>query len=140
MAGYTVTGPEADMATWTLSGDDAGDFRVSSAGVLTFYTAAVYESAADADGDNQYMVTVKANDDTYTVEHMVTVMVTDEDELGRLSGDASVRYMENDMSTVATYMTDGPVDAACRWRAPTPATSTSAATGCSPSVSAPYYE
>ena len=36
VATYTATGPNADTADWTLSGDDAGDFSISSAGVLTF--------------------------------------------------------------------------------------------------------
>ena len=39
---YTATGPNADMAAWTLSGDDAGDFSISSDGVLTFNTAPVH--------------------------------------------------------------------------------------------------
>ena len=38
VAKYTASGPDADMASWTLEGDDAGDFRISSAGVLTFRT------------------------------------------------------------------------------------------------------
>ena len=32
---YTASGPDADMATWSLDGDDAGDFRISSGGMLT---------------------------------------------------------------------------------------------------------
>ena len=30
VATYTASGPESDMATWTLGGDDAGDFEISS--------------------------------------------------------------------------------------------------------------
>ena len=33
VATYTASGPDADMASWTLEGDDAGDSRISSAGV-----------------------------------------------------------------------------------------------------------
>ena len=33
---YSAAGPDAADATWRLSGADAGDFRISSAGVLTF--------------------------------------------------------------------------------------------------------
>ena len=33
---YTVTGPDAASARWSLDGTDVGDFRISSAGVLTF--------------------------------------------------------------------------------------------------------
>ena len=85
VATYTASGPDADMASWTLEGDDTGDFRISSAGVLTFRTTPDYESPADADGDNTYMVTVKANDGTYMDTHGVTVMVTNVDEAGTVS-------------------------------------------------------
>ena len=74
VATYTASGPDADMASWTLEGDDTGDFRISSAGVLTFRTTPDYESPADADGDNTYMDT-----------HGVTVMVTNVDEAGTVS-------------------------------------------------------
>ena len=45
--------------TWSVSGDDAGDFIISSDGVLRFNTA------PDYDTDNVYMVTVDADDGTY---------------------------------------------------------------------------
>ena len=112
VATYTAAGPMAGMATWTLKGDDAGDFTISSGGILSFSSPPDYEAAADADMDNTYMVTVKASDGTYMDEHAVTVMVTNVGELGTLSGPASVdNYMENGTSTVATYSTDGPVEA-----------------------------
>ena len=59
---YGAVGPDAASAILSLEGDDAGDFRISSAGVLTFKDRPNYESPADADTDNIYMVTVKAND------------------------------------------------------------------------------
>ena len=74
---YTAAGPNAAMATWTLSGDDMALFAISSAGVLTFRTAPDY----DADGDNVYMVTVEADDGTYMDTHEVTVTVTEVDEM-----------------------------------------------------------
>ena len=84
VATYTAAGPNADMATWTLAGDDAGDFMISG-GMLTFVGAPDYEMPADADTDNTYMVTVKAADGTYSNTHAVTVMVTNEDEPGRVT-------------------------------------------------------
>ena len=91
---YTASGPDADMATWTLEGDDAGDFDISS-GVLTFMRAPDYESPADADEDNTYMVTVKADDGTYMDTHDVMVMVTNVDEDG---GDPLVAKYDADGS------------------------------------------
>ena len=37
---YTASGPDAGRAVWSLSGDDAGDFSISTAGVLSFNTSA----------------------------------------------------------------------------------------------------
>ena len=81
VATYTASGPDASMATWTLEGDDAGDFSITN-GMLMFMTAPDYEMPADADMDNTYMVTVNATDGTYMDTHDVTVMVTDVDEMG----------------------------------------------------------
>ena len=83
VATYRASGPDADMATWTLEGDDAGDFMIEGSGMsvmLKFRSAPDYETPADADMDNTYMVTVKATDGTYTDTHAVTVMVTNVEE------------------------------------------------------------
>ena len=74
---YNASGPDAAMATWDLSGDDAGSFSIDASGVLTFTSQPDYEAMASADGDNVYMVTVEADDGTYTDTHDVTVTVTD---------------------------------------------------------------
>ena len=80
VATYRASGPDADMATWTLEGADAGQFSITN-GMLMFMTAPDYENAADADMDNEYMVTVMADDGTYMDTHDVTVMVTDVEEV-----------------------------------------------------------
>ena len=105
---YTVAGPEAASATWSLEGADAGDFAISSSGVLTFETAPDYENAADADMGNDYMVTVKADDGTYMDTREVTVTVTNVDEAPDVTGEASIKYEENATSTVATYTAEDP--------------------------------
>ncbi len=76
VATYTASGPDAAQATWSLSGADAGDFDISSSGMLTFMSSPDYETPADADGDNVYMVTVEADDGTYMDSHAVTITVT----------------------------------------------------------------
>ena len=111
VATYTASGPDADMATLSLGGDDAGDFRIDSSGMLSFRTSPDFETQTDMDTDNVYMVTVIANDGTNNAMQMVTVTVTNVDEVGRLMGDASVDYMENGTVGVGTYMADGPVAA-----------------------------
>ena len=55
---YTTSGP--DTATWSLEGADAEDFNISSGGSLAFKTSPDFEAPADADTNNTYMVTVKA--------------------------------------------------------------------------------
>ena len=80
VAMYSATGPESANAMWSLGGDDAGDFRISNSGELTFVRAPDYENPADDDMDNTYMVTVMADDGTYMAMREVVVTVTDVDD------------------------------------------------------------
>ena len=114
-ASYTVTGPMADDAEWSLEGDDAGDFSISG-GMLSFRSAPDYENPADADMDNTYMVTVKANDGTYMDDQAVMVMVTNVEELGTLSGlESVIDYAENGTGAVGTYTVTGPMADDADW-------------------------
>ena len=84
VATYRASGPDAAQARWTLEGADAGDFMIEGSPgesvMLKFRSSPNYEMPADADGDNTYMVTVKAADGTYMDTQEVTVTVTDVDE------------------------------------------------------------
>ena len=66
-----------------------------------------YEAPADADGDNIYELTLEANDGTYKVSRTLSVAVTNVDELGTLSGDASLTYAESRTDAVGTYEITG---------------------------------
>ncbi len=83
---YTARGASPDMATWSLEGDDAGNFMLSSTSgmstMLMFSSPPDHENPADADGDSIYMVTVKATEGGNTATHDVTVEVTDVDDAG----------------------------------------------------------
>ena len=85
VAAYTAAGPMKDAAQWSLEGDDAGDFAISGAGVLTFGSSPNYEAPADDDTDNVYMVTVKANDGENMATRDVTVTVINVDEDGAVT-------------------------------------------------------
>ena len=61
-----------------------GDFMFSG-GMLTFRNSPDYENPTDMNMDNAYMVTIMADDGTYTDTHDVMVMVTNEDEMGRVT-------------------------------------------------------
>ena len=84
VATYTATDPENASITWSVAGDDAGDFTITG-GVLSFSTAPNFESPADENTDNVYKVTVQAFDGTHTVTLPVTVTVTNVDEAGSLT-------------------------------------------------------
>ena len=81
VATYMLAGTNAASATWSLEGDDASDFTISG-GMLRFVSSPDYEMPADANGDNTYMVIVKASDGTDMDTYEVTVTVTDEDDDG----------------------------------------------------------
>ena len=105
---YMANGPRAARANWSLEGEDAGDFRIANDGMLRFRSSPDYETPKDGDTDNTYRVTVKANDGTHMDTKDVTVMVTDVEELGRLSGHSSPNYEEGREDAVATYTASGP--------------------------------
>ena len=111
---YIASGPNAAMATWSLSGADAGDFNIEG-GELAFAAAPDFESPADADTDNVYQVTVEAYDGTYMDTQVVTVEVTDVDEAPDVAGEASIGYPENGTGAVATYTAVDPEDAEIVW-------------------------
>ena len=85
VATYSAAGPDAADATWSLSGADAGALRISSDGVLTFMASPNYESPADANTDNIYMVMVNANDGTNDAMKAVSVRVTNVEEMGEVT-------------------------------------------------------
>ena len=86
---YTTDGESEAMAAWTLEGDDAGDFSLSSSSgmstMLMFSPSPDFEMPADADGDNVYMVTVKAMEGDDMGTRDVEVTVTDADEMGTVT-------------------------------------------------------
>ena len=114
VATYTASGPDAASATWTLDGDDAGDFMISG-GMLSFRSAPDYEMPADADTDNVYEVAVKAADGTYMVTKAVTITVTDVDEAPVITGDAAPNYAESETGPVATFTATDPESATITW-------------------------
>ena len=76
---YTARGKGADSATWSLQGDDRGDFMLSGTGesrMLMFRSPPDFESRGDANRDNMYEVTVKAASGSDSDTQDVTVTVT----------------------------------------------------------------
>ncbi len=85
VATYTATDAEGDTVTWTLGGNDAGDFSIDSNGALTFDTEPDFETPGSGATSNTYSVTITATDDggpnkSDTLD--VTVTVTNVDDEG----------------------------------------------------------
>ena len=80
VATYADNDPEQAHITWSLSGADGGDFRISSTGELTFTSPPDFETPADEDRNNIYLVTLTADDGTHTDTSEVTVTVTNVNE------------------------------------------------------------
>ena len=91
VAVYPVTGAQGEI-TWSLSGDDGDEFSISTGGHLRFKSLPSFENPTDADGDNQYRVTVQASDGTNTATLQVVVVVNSR---GRpiINGNAQVGQM-----------------------------------------------
>ncbi|MYH28389.1 MAG: cadherin repeat domain-containing protein, partial [Acidobacteria bacterium] len=62
LATYAADDPEDDTLTWTLGGDDAADFTITSTGVLRLQALTDYEDPRDHDTNNVYRVTVRVRD------------------------------------------------------------------------------
>ncbi len=109
---YTARDPESpnSAVTWLLpSGPDGGAFTVSDAGVLAFTAPPDFEDA-QRQGDNQYEVTVRANDEGgLTGELDVIVTVTDVTNAVNVSfGDATYDVPEGGSVGVTVTLSGDP--------------------------------
>ena len=73
VATYTASNPANVGLRWTVTGPDAGEFRIDQTGRLFFRTSPDYE----APPNKEYAVTVQASDGTLTGELPVMVTVAD---------------------------------------------------------------
>ena len=117
---YKANDPEGGTITWSLSGDDSGDFSISETGVLSFADVPDYEFPADADQNNEYLVTVEARDDKSNVTRLdVTVNVTNaagaEEPTITTTSRPSLTFQENGTGTVYTYRANDPQRGAISW-------------------------
>jgi len=107
----TVSGA-VGRVTWSLEGEDAARFKISSAGRLTL-TDRDFERPVDTGADNTYKVTVRATDERGDFgTQAVVITVTDINELTTLSigGLVDASVTENTAySAIAT--TSGAIDA-----------------------------
>ena len=119
VATYRATDPERSPITWSLSGDDRDDFHISQTGVLTFANIPDFENPADADQDNEYVLTVEARDDGFHFDRLdVTVTVTNstgkEEPTITTTRDPSP-YRENGTGAVHTFRARDPQGRPVSW-------------------------
>ncbi|MBF0182176.1 MAG: DUF4347 domain-containing protein [Magnetococcales bacterium] len=109
--GTSVTTVTTSATTQTFSidsGADAALFSIdASSGILTFKSSPNYESPTDANGDNQYIVVVKAVDSSAnSATQTITVSVTNVNETPSLTSSASFSVAENTTAITTLTSTD----------------------------------
>ncbi|MBT7799314.1 MAG: cadherin repeat domain-containing protein, partial [Gammaproteobacteria bacterium] len=78
VASLTGTDPDGNALRFSIvSGDDQSLFNITSAGVLSFTTAPDFEMPADADRNNNYLLSVQVTDGFLTDNQSLVVNVTD---------------------------------------------------------------
>ena len=108
--------PNTEPLIYTLSGGDAGLFRVRQDDPATEVDeGGQIEVAAgtklDYETKTTYRVTLMAEDSFGASDTiMVTIMVTDVDEKPEMTGGAAIEYAENGTGRVATYTAEDPED------------------------------
>ena len=117
---YIAVDPEGNTPiTWTLGGTDRGDFNISQDGELTFRNTPNYESPADSNRNNEYLVTVRASDGQYTGMLNVAVTVRDENEAPEFTSNSKSRtsftYTENSTYALYTYRATDPEGGTITW-------------------------
>ena len=117
---YEANDPERGTITWSVSGDDLGDFDISDTGVLSFAEVPDYEFPVDADQDNEYLVTVEARDDGFNFARLeVTVNVTNasgaEEPTITTTSRPSLTFQETGTGTVDTYRANDPQGGVITW-------------------------
>jgi VCBS repeat-containing protein len=110
------TSPNNQIA-YSLTGDDAGDFNISSSGVLTFASTPDFEAPTDLNLDNVYKVTVHAIDGnglgTHDTTRDLTITVTDTADVppaftsGTTGGEAEGTATTNVVYTATTVPAAG---------------------------------
>ncbi len=74
---FRATDPERADIAWSTSGPDRNEFAIGNSGELSFAGPPNFESPTDADGNNEYQVTVEATDDDFNTASLdITITVT----------------------------------------------------------------
>ena len=104
----TTTGAGGPVTYSISGGADQARFTINpTTGVLTFSPAPNFEVPADADGDNQYVVTVRATDGVKVGTQTLTVTVGDVNEVPTFTVGANPTILEDaGAQSVAGFLTN----------------------------------
>ncbi len=118
VATFHGSDPDDDDLSWHVDGLDSKTFKISDDGVLSFKTPPDFESPADRDGDNQYEIRVRVSDDgspSQDDSEDVSIRVTNQNELGAISGDTELTIPEGETGLLAQYQVEDPENNAITW-------------------------
>ncbi len=106
--------PEGTAVTYVLAGGpDAASLTIdATTGVITFAVAQDFEAPADADGNNDYLVTVEASSGGLTATQDFVVSVVDVNEAPAFTSPAAANLPENQVATGYTAAAADPEGAA----------------------------
>ena len=118
---FRASDPQRGPITWSLQGDDRGDFTITrdsgGRGVLAFSGPPDYENPSDSDRQNDYELTVIASgEDGHSDRLSFTITVTAVDEGPEVSGPSAFTIAENRGLPNAVYTARDPEGAnVARW-------------------------
>ena len=98
----SASDPDGSPITFSLSGDDSGDFTISASGVLSFAATSDYEIPSDDDTNNIYEINVVISDGSNEVSQAVSITVTEVPEAPEFIGLPAVFLIEENDNTVLT--------------------------------------
>lgn len=99
-----VTDPEGDGITWSIvGGADKALFSISSSGEININSAQDFETPTDGNGDNQHLVTVRADDGNGNqTDQELLITITDVNEAPVFTSGGSA--LQNENTTTAGYV------------------------------------
>ena len=105
VATYVGVDAQGQSVTWEVSGVDGDAFSIDDSGELRFASSPDYHSPTDADGDNEYLVTVVGSDGELTTELEVRVTVNGAPVW---SGETQLSYDENGSGEMGPFTVRDP--------------------------------
>ncbi|MDA9094719.1 tandem-95 repeat protein, partial [Gammaproteobacteria bacterium] len=98
----SASDPDGNAITFSLSGEDADDFNITTGGVLSFAATSDYENPSDDNTNNVYQINVVISDGSNEVAQAISITVTDVSEAPEFVGLPAVFPLEENDNTVLT--------------------------------------